>query len=172
MARRKVARVKVCWQALKAILDLVMLSSEAFLAVVRDAPLVSIDLLVEDPLGRLLVGLRCNEPARGSWFVPGGRVRKGESLAAALRRIAEGELGLTLALEDCRLDGAYEHHYTTNFAEADGIATHYVVLAYRLRLDPLPPLRPDGQHQQLRWLSPVELGTDPTVHPYTRAYAR
>ena len=39
-------------------------------------------------------------------------------------------------------------------------------------LDPLPPLRPDSQHHQLRWLSPEELGTDPSVHPYTRAYAR
>jgi colanic acid biosynthesis protein WcaH len=149
-----------------------LLSSEAFLAVVRDAPLVSIDLLVEDPDGRLLVGLRSNEPARGFWFVPGGRVRKGERLAEALRRIAEGELGQPLALDDCRLDGVYEHHYTTNFAEAEGITTHYVVLAYRVRLDPLPPLRPDGQHQQLRWLTPEELRMDPSVHPYTRVYAR
>lgn len=147
-----------------------MLSPEAFLAVVRDAPLVAIDLLVEDPRGRLLVGLRSNEPARGCWFVPGGRVRKGERLAEALRRIAESELALALAMDDCRLDGVYEHHYPTNFAEAEGIATHYVVLAYRVRLDPLPLLRPDGQHQRLRWLSPGELAADPAVHAYTRAY--
>ena len=149
-----------------------MLSPEAFLAVVRDAPLVAIDLRVDDGEGNLLVGLRRNQPARGWWFVPGGRVRKGEPLAVALRRISEGELALGLGLEDCRLDGVYEHHYTTNFAEAEAITTHYVVLAYRVRLAPPPALRADGQHQELRWLSPEQLRSDPAVHPYTRAYAR
>jgi colanic acid biosynthesis protein WcaH len=149
-----------------------MLSPEAFLAVVRDAPLVAIDLLLEDPEGRLLVGLRCNEPARGFWFVPGGRVRKGERLAEALRRIAETELALPLALEACQLDGVHEHHYTTNFAGSEGIATHYVVLAYRLQLERIPALQPDGQHRELRWLTPEELRSDPAVHPNTRAYAR
>lgn len=149
-----------------------MLSAAAFLSVVRDAPLVSLDLLLEDPQGRLLVGLRRNEPARGSWFVPGGRVRKGERLEEALRRIADTELGLALTLASCQLDGVYEHLYASNFAGAADITTHYVVLAYRMRLEPLLPLRPDGQHQELRWLSPQELRSDPAVHPYTRAYAR
>lgn len=144
----------------------------SFLAVVRNAPLVAIDPLLEDPQGRLLVGLRRNEPARGWWFVPGGRVRKGEVLAAALQRISASELALPLALQDGRLDGVYVHHYTTNFAEAEGITTHCMVLAYRVQLEQSPALKPDGQHQDLRWLSAQELGSDPSVHPYTRAYAR
>jgi len=148
-----------------------MLSPEAFLAVVRDAPLVSIDLLLEDPGGRLLVGLRSNEPARGYWFVPGGRVRKGERLHDALRRIATAELGLAVEPETWQLAGVFEHHYATNFAGAEGIATHYVVLAHRLRLANMPQLRPDRQHRELCWLTPEELRTNPTVHPYTRAYA-
>ncbi|MEB3242395.1 MAG: NUDIX domain-containing protein [Cyanobacteriota bacterium] len=149
-----------------------MLDPEAFLAVVRDAPLVAIDLLLEDPDGRLLVGLRQNEPARGWWFVPGGRVRKGEALAEALARIARSELALPLALADCRLEGVFEHHYPTNFAGVEGVATHYVVLAYRRRLTAVPPLRSDAQHQALRWLTAAELRADPRVHPNTRAYAR
>ncbi|MEB3324592.1 MAG: GDP-mannose mannosyl hydrolase [Cyanobacteriota bacterium] len=148
-----------------------MLSPEAFLAVVRDAPLVSIDLLLEDPIGRLLVGLRRNEPARGFWFVPGGRVRKGERLPDALQRIAKAELGLNVEPDAWQLAGVFEHHYPTNFAGAVGIPTHYVVLAHRLRLAPVPELRPDGQHRELRWLTPQELRTHPSVHPYTRAYA-
>ncbi|MFY7696121.1 MAG: GDP-mannose mannosyl hydrolase [Cyanobium sp.] len=148
-----------------------MLSPEAFLAVVRDAPLVSIDLLMEDPSGRLLVGMRSNEPARGFWFVPGGRVRKGERLNEALRRIAGAELGLAVEPATWQLAGVFEHHYPTNFAGAEGISTHYVVLAHRLRLTHVPELQPDGQHRQLRWLTPQELRTHPSVHPYTRAYA-
>jgi colanic acid biosynthesis protein WcaH len=40
----------------------------------------------------LLLGLRNNRPAQGSWFVPGGAIRKGEPRAAALQRVAAREL--------------------------------------------------------------------------------
>ena len=33
--------------------------------VVRRAPMVSIDLVIEDGRGRVLVGMRVNEPAKG-----------------------------------------------------------------------------------------------------------
>ena len=48
------------------------LSREEFLKVVENTPLVSIDLIVQDPQGRILVGYRKNRPAQNTWFVPGG----------------------------------------------------------------------------------------------------
>ena len=56
------------------------LSDEQFRDLVAYGPLISIDLIVTDAHGRALVGLRRNEPARETWFTPGGRIRKGESL--------------------------------------------------------------------------------------------
>lgn len=50
-----------------------------FETVVASAPLISIDLLVENEQGQYLLGLRKNRPAQGYWFVPGGRVQKNES---------------------------------------------------------------------------------------------
>jgi colanic acid biosynthesis protein WcaH len=70
-----------------------MLSRDDFLAVVTLTPLVSIDLVVVDEEGYILVGKRTNEPAYGTWFVPGGRVNKDETLDAAFERIATDELG-------------------------------------------------------------------------------
>lgn len=58
------------------------LTSEGFCAVVRDAPLVAIDLLVRDPYRAVLAGRRRNPPAKDFWFAPGGRIRKGETLDA------------------------------------------------------------------------------------------
>jgi hypothetical protein len=72
----------------------------AFLEVVRNAPLVSIDLIVRDHDGRILVGRRVNQPAKGTWFVPGGSIRKGETLARALARISDAELGVALGPGD------------------------------------------------------------------------
>jgi colanic acid biosynthesis protein WcaH len=40
---------------------------------------VSIDLIVRDADGRVLLGLRNNRPARDWWFVPGGIVRPAAS---------------------------------------------------------------------------------------------
>ncbi|HYS37082.1 MAG TPA: NUDIX domain-containing protein, partial [Pseudonocardiaceae bacterium] len=42
--------------------------------------------LVLDGRGRLLLVLRANDPGRGQWSVPGGRVEPGEADEAAVRR--------------------------------------------------------------------------------------
>lgn len=140
-----------------------------WLQVVRHAPLVSIDLILLDSEGRVLLGLRENEPARGTWFVPGGAVRKGETLDAAFARIALTELGLPLERGAASLQGAYEHFYETNFAGAAGVGTHYVVLAHRLSLQ--GDLRPaDAQHRELRWFGVAELRARDDVHANVKAY--
>lgn len=142
-----------------------------WLAVVRDAPLVAIDLVIFDTAGRVLLGLRENEPARDTWFVPGGAIRKGERLDAAFRRIALDELGLPLERVQASLLGVYEHHYDSNFARVPGIGTHYVVLAHRVQLD--GDLRAaDRQHRELRWFSPDQLLASPQVHAHVKAYLR
>ena len=105
-----------------------------FLQVVRLSPMLSIDIVVRNPLGEVLLGLRANEPAKGTWFVPGGRVLKNESLDAAFERITRVELGVALDRADARLLGPYEHLYETNFANAPGIGTHYVALAHEIKV--------------------------------------
>ena len=71
-----------------------MLDMQTFKTVVENTPLVSIDLcLVCD--GQVLLGKRTNEPLRGEWFTPGGRIHKNETWQDALLRIAEVELGLS-----------------------------------------------------------------------------
>ncbi|MDP3858519.1 MAG: GDP-mannose mannosyl hydrolase [Stagnimonas sp.] len=148
-----------------------LLPRAEWLQVVRNAPLVSIDLILIDPQGRVLLGLRENEPARDCWFVPGGVIRKGESLDAAFSRIAETELGLPLRRQDAELLGVYEHFYQQNFAGAAGFGTHYVVLAHRLAL--AGALQPaDAQHRALRWFRVDELLAEPAVHANVKAYFR
>ena len=75
---------------------------ETFQLVVASTPLVSIDLVVENAHGELLLGLRNNRPAQGSWFVPGGRVLKNESLDDAFVRLARDELGVDVSRSSAR----------------------------------------------------------------------
>jgi 8-oxo-dGTP diphosphatase len=50
--------------------------------------------IVHDEAGRLLLIQRGNEPSRGLWSLPGGRVEAGESDAVAVARELREETGL------------------------------------------------------------------------------
>ena len=138
--------------------------------VVRLTPLVAIDMIVRSSDGRVLVGHRTNEPAKGCFFVPGGRITKNETLAAAFRRISLAELGVERRIEEGRFLGVYEHFYTTNNPERPGFGTHYVVLAYELTLPQQDWRLPKDQHGEFAWLTEAELLTSPQVHQYTKNY--
>ena len=142
------------------------LSATEFRNVVKNTPLVSIDLVIADPSGAILMGWRENEPAKGTWFVPGGRIRKDERIAEAFGRIIRTETGLVKSLAESQFGGVYEHLYSTNcFGEA-GFGTHYCVLAYVLRLGERPDITIDDQHAKATWLTP----SSADIHPYSRAY--
>lgn len=157
------------------------LNDDAFLAVIAHTPLVSIDLVLTRPDGAMLLGRRLNEPARGSWFVPGGRIYKDETLEQAFKRTCLAEVGQCWSITQARLLGAYTHRYETNAFSVPGITTHYVVLAYHLEVAD-GVLDAMAQHSSVRWFAPEEAdpelgpGADPEVHenvwPYFRALAR
>ena len=148
------------------------MNDEDFLRIIDATPLVSIDLILRDAEGRLLLGRRVNRPAQHSWFVPGGRIRKNERLLDALQRIALAETGLALRPEDVDLLGVFDHLYPDNFLGEPGISTHYVVVAYTSLISNPEAVRSDDQHSDFRWWQREEaLGSD-AVHENTKAYLR
>ena len=84
-----------------------ILNQDEYFQAVSLTQLVSIDILVIYE-GKLLVGERINEPAKGSFFVPGGKVYKNEYLKEALERISEHEIGVRLTSNQVTLNGIYE----------------------------------------------------------------
>ena len=148
-----------------------MESQQGFVELVGALPLVSVDLVLVRGGCDILLGLRTNRPAQGSWFVPGGRILKDERVGEAVRRIAAVELGLSAReVADARLLGVFQHLYPDNFAGAEGVSTHYVVLAHEIVVGDGARLAIDGQHRELRWFTPEALCADPAVHANTRAY--
>ncbi len=155
-----------------ALADRGLLPDILFRQVVTHAPLVAIDLIVQDRQRRVLLGWRRNPPARGYWFVPGGRVRKDETLADAFTRISAAELGETFQLEQSIFMGIYQHFYSENFCGEARSSTHYITLAHQLRPGDTSLLLPDAQHSRYRWASKNDIERDLLVHPYARAYFR
>ncbi|MGB0210878.1 NUDIX domain-containing protein [Algiphilus sp.] len=146
------------------------LGAADFRHAVASVPLVSIDLLVVRE-GHLLLGRRRDEPARDTWFVPGGRIRRGESIGGALTRIWAAELDGDMEARPATLVGAYEHHYECCF-DGSPIATHYVVLAHRIT--PRGVVRLKSESHLAEWWAPVMSAPAEhdgvKVHPNTLAY--
>jgi colanic acid biosynthesis protein WcaH len=146
------------------------LTPSDFAKVIRLTPLVAIDLIVRSKDGRVLVGRRTNEPALDFLFVPGSRISKNETRAAAFRRITREELGVEAKIEQARFIGAYDHIYDTNRFNKRGFGTHYITLAYELSLDLDMAALPNDQHAEYHWLTPSELLGSTEVHRNTKAY--
>lgn len=165
------------------------LSEHAFVQAVSALPLVSVDWVLVNPAGELLLGLRRNAPARDWWFTPGGRVRKNEAVGACLERVALGELGLPFDRLKANgeglsaggeglgavgmLMGVWDHFYEDS-AYSSEVSTHYVNLPHLWRLEQTLDLAalPTDQHSSWRWQSAKDAAVADDVHPYVRVYAQ
>jgi colanic acid biosynthesis protein WcaH len=147
-----------------------MLGDTEFAQVIQRTPLVAVDLIIRDPDRRILVGLRANEPAKGFYFIPGGRIRKNEKIKTAFARILKSETGCLVAFENARFVGVFEHFYPNNRFGAPGYGTHVIVLAYEVSFDRRPEIVLDSQHSAFRWMHETELKVATDVHDYTKAY--
>lgn len=145
-----------------------MLDFNNYLQVIESTPLVSIDLIIEVEK-KVLLGKRTNKPAKGFWFVPGGRIFKNEKIDDAIRRISEKEIHKELFRDDLEFYGIFEHFYPDSFV-SDSIQTHYVVLAYKVKLASVPPSLPMAEHEEYRLLSRNEILENELVHEYTKQY--
>ncbi len=147
------------------------LSDEDFLNLIKNGILPAIDLIVRNERNEVLIGKRKNEPARGFWFVPGGRIRKNESFSDAIHRICKAEIGKLNPDFAYKFLGIFNHIYKDNFFEDPGFGTHYMTLGIELNLDDIKTdNHTDHQHDETRFLSIAELLETENVHENTKYY--
>ena len=147
-----------------------MLDLQTFNVIIENAPLVSIDLCLVCN-GKILLGNRCNEPLKGQWFTPGGRIFKNESWQTALKRIALTELGLpSVKWAHFELMGIWDHFYPNSICN-EKRTTHYVNLPHFIELASIPKIRLDNQHSELRWFDLDTVAKGEGFHEYIKNYA-
>jgi colanic acid biosynthesis protein WcaH len=144
-----------------------MLPLATFKTVIASTPLISIDLVVKNSEGQILLGKRTNRPAKNYWFVPGGRVLKDESLDVAFSRLLKAELSSDK--REVKFLGVYQHFYDDN-ATDENFSTHYIVLAYELFFNESIIKLPTEQHNEYRWFNQSELLNHDAVHKHTKWY--
>ena len=146
------------------------LPDETFKSVIQHTPLISIDLIVRNEQGEVLLGKRVNAPAKGYWFVPGGRVRKNETLDDAFVRLVREELGIESGITraDTKFLGVFEHFYD-DCVFGDNVSTHYVVLAHEIIVNDFNNL-PIQQHLNLDLCDVVNILESDFVNQYSKNY--
>jgi colanic acid biosynthesis protein WcaH len=122
-----------------------------FMKIRKAVPLVAVDILAVND-GRLLLMLRNNEPGKDLWFVPGGRVRLGETLERAAERVISEETSLKCGHIEKK--GSMTHFWPE---------AHYVSIFFRAEAENDDVIL-DAQHRAFKWISrPPE-----DLHPYLR----
>lgn len=148
------------------------LPDETFKSVIQHTPLISIDLIVRNEQGEILLGKRVNAPAKGYWFVPGGRVRKNETLDDALVRLVKEELGIESGITraDAKFLGVFEHFYD-DCVFGRKVSTHYIVLGYEVFIEKLSiETLKSNQHENLRWFNYESLLSKDLIHKHLNLY--
>ncbi|MDW7748901.1 GDP-mannose mannosyl hydrolase [Halomonas sp.] len=146
------------------------MSDEQFLQIVDITPLASLDLVVLHN-DQVLLGERLNRPAQGYWFVPGGRIRKGERFTDAFQRLVMAELGRAMQYNDTQHLGVYEHFYSDS-AFGPTASTHYIAIGLLVELSISIDELPQDQHARFSWWSIYQALESLDVHPYTKDYLR
>lgn len=123
---------------------------EIYKTILENVPIICVDGLVLNDKGQFLLLKRKNPPLKGEWFVPGGRLLRGESLKVGFIRKMREELGISVV--PIVLLGFYEEHYEDGPLGCDTHSVSAVFLAtYRLyqkiKLD----------HQSSEWKFSFEL---------------
>jgi ADP-ribose pyrophosphatase YjhB (NUDIX family) len=97
------------------------LSEQEFHEIYAKVPRLTVEVVIQSPLGILLTK-RAGGPCSGLWHIPGGTVRFGEPLVAAVRRVASMELGLEVEAGPLLGYIEYPSHYLSGLDSPVGIA--------------------------------------------------
>ncbi len=114
--------------------------------IVKSMPIPCIDLLITKPDQSILLVQRTNEPARGKWWFPGGRVHLGETRQnAAIRKLRE----------ECQLEAhtGPKELMTQDliFHQSDGSVIHSISTVFDVSVAAEAKVTLDAQSAAYKW---------------------
>jgi len=104
------------------------LPDEVFYYISKMTPLVNVDLLIKDELGRTLLSWRNDQYAGKGWHVPGGIVRFKETLETRIKKVAESEIGVNIGFDTVPMAVNQCIHKERN------IRGHFISILYKCSL--------------------------------------
>lgn len=140
------------------------LPSDIYGNLVRDTVVCCVDILLvrynpETRRKETLLVERSSEPAKGHWWLPGGRLLKGETFFAAAKRKALQETGLT-AVKPIQVLGVWNTFFPRSSWDTDeskGTQTVNPIVLVEM-LEEGTDIKLDDQSENYRWI-----GLDPAA---------
>lgn len=121
-----------------------MIPYKQYKKIIGSVPILTIDLLIKKGNKYLLVK-RNKEPLRGKYWVPGGRVLRGEKISGAVRRKTLEEVGLKV--KSMKFIKYFNQVFKHNEFELDFI--HTVSLVFEITCT--GKIRLDNQSSDYKW---------------------
>lgn len=125
-----------------------VITSKEFQTIFKKVPRLCVEVIVKDKRG-VLLSKRKIRPWQGQWHFPGGTVRFGETLRAAVKRIALDETGLQVSIR--KILGPIE------FLKSDEGLIHVVSLGCLVKVQG-GKLRGSWQGEQLEFFKRLPTG--------------
>jgi len=146
-------------------LSAVHLPIEEYRRFLSTMPIVCVDCLVVNDRGEFLLLKRENEPLRGEYWLPGGRVHKGERLIDAVHRKMREEIGVDVDIVENV--GFYEFLHERTQENAEG-GVHSISFLYLVKPKSYD-IKLDSQSSAWDWFKeiPAKLRTYATIRCLT-----
>jgi colanic acid biosynthesis protein WcaH len=128
-------------------------------SILKNVPIACVDIALIAQ-GRVLLVKRRDAPAKGAWWVPGGRVLKGEMMRDTALRKAREEVGI-----ECHV-GPIVHTAETIFPDGpSGIPVHSINSCFFVYpVDPSFGPKLDDHHDEFKWVDRIA----GDLHPYVK----
>lgn len=132
---------------------------ELYDLIISNMPIACVDIAIVHK-GLVLLVLRNDSPAKGQWWLPGGRIFKGEKMRDAALRKAREEVGI-----DCHV-GTIIHTEETIFPDGPrGISIHSINSCFFLYpINPECSPKLDIHSNSFQWVGSI----NPDFHPYVK----
>lgn len=101
--------------------DIQRLAKDEFDSIYGRVPRLTVEVIILTNQGVILTK-RAIPPAIGAWHIPGGTVFMGESLGAAVKRVANEELAVTVKVGQLLGTIEYPEFWQTNYGQPVGLA--------------------------------------------------
>ena len=146
------------------------IDDKEYTKLISNLPLISMDFIIKNKYGKILLGYRKNSPAKNFWFVPGGRIKRMESFDEACKRLTMAELGISYDITKTNFIGIFQHMYDDS-SYSKSIGVHYISIGMEvngsnIKIDELPK----SQHIEYQWFKLEELNKSKSVHSKTKEF--
>jgi len=126
------------------------INKDLYKKILDSIPVLTVDIVIFNKnKDKVLLFKRNNNPLKGIYYTPGGRVNKNEPLNNAILRKGKEELGFNLNSSELRHCGILEEFFdNSSFGDA---SSHHINIVYEYILEDISLINLDNQHEEFKW---------------------